>query len=76
MRPRARRTPSRPPPARSTPHSKTTPRRSTSSAAALYQHPNTIRYRLKKAESLLEPVLGSKDVYEQLYFILRLSDLC
>ena len=44
-------------------------------AAALYQHPNTIRYRLKKAESLLEPVIGKEDVYEQLYFLLRLYDL-
>ena len=44
-------------------------------AAALYQHPNTIRYRLKKAESLLAPVIGTEDVYEQLYFLLRLHDL-
>lgn len=44
-------------------------------ATALYQHPNTIRYRLKKAESLLEPVIGTKDVYEQLYFLLRIYDL-
>ena len=44
-------------------------------AATLYQHPNTIRYRLKKAESLLAPVLGTEDVYEQLYFLLRLQEL-
>ena len=44
-------------------------------AAALYQHPNTIRYRLKKAESLLAPLFGTNDVYEQLYFLLRLDML-
>lgn len=44
-------------------------------AAALYQHPNTIRYRLKKAEALLAPVIGTGDVYEQLYFLLQLADM-
>jgi hypothetical protein len=39
-----------------------------SAARALYQHPNTIRYRLKKAASLLGM---TGDVYEQLFMMMN-----
>ncbi len=38
-----------------------------STAQALFQHPNTIRYRLKKAASLLG---FTEDVYEQLFIVM------
>ena len=41
-------------------------------AGRLFQHPNTIRYRIKKARELLEPVFGETDFYEQLFLSLRL----
>lgn len=41
-------------------------------AGQLYQHPNTIRYRLRKAKELLEPVFGTADFYEQLFITIRL----
>ncbi len=41
-------------------------------AGRLFQHPNTIRYRLKKAKELLVPVFGTKDFYEQLFLSIRL----
>ena len=44
-------------------------------AKSLYQHPNTIRYRLKKAQELLTPVLGNDDFFEQISFLLRLHHL-
>ena len=42
-------------------------------AGRLFQHPNTIRYRLKKARELLVPVFGERDFYEQLFITLRLQ---
>ena len=42
-------------------------------AGRLFQHPNTIRYRLKKARELLVPVFGKRDFYEQLFITLRLQ---
>lgn len=40
-----------------------------STANELYQHPNTIRYRLQKAHQLLEPYLGKDNFYEQIFII-------
>ena len=42
-------------------------------AGKLFQHPNTIRYRLRKARELLEPVFGREDFYEQLFITMRLQ---
>lgn len=44
-------------------------------ASALYQHPNTIRYRLAKIRSLLTPILGEDDFDEQLYLLLAVERL-
>jgi len=44
-------------------------------AAALYQHPNTIRYRLQKAQGLLAPYLGAKNFQEQLYMLMEIEKL-
>lgn len=44
-------------------------------AAALYQHPNTIRYRLQKAQGLLAPYLGDKNFQEQLYMLMEIEKL-
>lgn len=42
-------------------------------AGRLYQHPNTIRYRLRKAKELLAAVFGKEDFYEQLFIAMRLD---
>ncbi len=42
-------------------------------ASRLFQHPNTIRYRLRKVRELLEPVFGTEDFYEQLFITMRLG---
>ena len=41
-------------------------------ASALFQHPNTIRYRLQKAKNILQPLLGEKNFYEQLFIVINL----
>ena len=41
-------------------------------AQQLYQHPNTIRYRIAKAKELLSPLLGPADFYEQISNLLRI----
>lgn len=46
-------------------------------AALIFQHPNTIRYRIKKASSILQldAVETEKDLYEILYIIMKLYEL-
>ncbi|WP_196592741.1 PucR family transcriptional regulator [Pectinatus sottacetonis] len=41
-------------------------------ATELFQHPNTIRYRLQKSRDLLHPHLGNNDFYEQIFIIFNL----
>ncbi len=44
-------------------------------AHQLYQHPNTIRYRLSKAKELLAPYLGTEHFYEQIFNLLTVYPL-
>jgi len=44
-------------------------------AQQLYQHPNTIRYRLTKARELLAPCLGTEHFYEQIFNLLTIYQL-
>nr|WP_231037485.1 PucR family transcriptional regulator [Pectinatus frisingensis] len=41
-------------------------------AAELFQHPNTIRYRLQKVKDLLAPYLDEKNFYEYIFIFMNL----
>lgn len=47
----------------------------TKTAKALYQHPNTIRYRLQRTKELLSPLEQAKDFYEQMYLLIKIYEL-
>ena len=44
-------------------------------AKTLFQHPNTVRYRIKKVKELLNDIVDDSSFYEEIFIIIRYYEL-